>query len=33
MFSGKPDYDNVRVMVVEALRSHPLPGTQAAPKP
>ena len=30
MFSGKPDYDNIRVMVVEALRSHPLPGSQPA---
>lgn len=23
MFSGKPNYDNIRVMVVEALRAHP----------
>lgn len=28
MFSGKPDYDNIRVMVVEALRTHPIGGTQ-----
>ena len=28
MFSGKPDYDNVRVMVVEALRSHPIAGAR-----
>lgn len=26
MFSGKPDYDSIRVMVVEALRTHPIPG-------
>lgn len=30
VFSGKPDYDNVRVMVVEALRTHPVAGAQAA---
>jgi hypothetical protein len=30
VFSGKPDYDNIRVMVVEALRAHPVPGVQAA---
>ncbi|MFP5227428.1 MAG: tetratricopeptide repeat protein [Acidobacteriota bacterium] len=30
MFSGQPDYDNIRVMVVEALRTHPMGGTQAA---
>jgi tetratricopeptide (TPR) repeat protein len=26
MFSGRPDYDNIRVMVVEILRSRPIPG-------
>ncbi len=30
MFSCKPDYDNIRVMVVEALRTHPIAGTQPA---
>ncbi len=30
-FSGKPDYDNIRVMVVEALRAHPIAGTQPVP--
>jgi hypothetical protein len=30
MFSGKPDYDSIRVMVVEALRTHPVTGPQAA---
>jgi tetratricopeptide (TPR) repeat protein len=30
VFSGKPDYDNIHVMVVEALRAHPVPGVQAA---
>jgi len=33
MFSGKLDYDNVRVMVVEALRTHPVAGSQANAKP
>jgi len=28
MFSGKPGYDDIRVMVVEALRSHPIVGGQ-----
>jgi tetratricopeptide (TPR) repeat protein len=28
MFSGQPDYDDIRVMVVEALRSHPIPAGQ-----
>jgi tetratricopeptide (TPR) repeat protein len=27
-FSGKPDYDNIRVMVVEILRSRGIPGAQ-----
>lgn len=26
MFSGRPDYDNIRVMVVEILRSRSIPG-------
>jgi tetratricopeptide (TPR) repeat protein len=30
MFSGKPDYDNIRVMVVEILRTRLIPGTQSA---
>ena len=30
MFSGKPDYDSIRAMVVEALRTHPLPGSGAS---
>ncbi len=30
MFSGKADYDNVRVMVVEALRSHAMAGAQTS---
>jgi hypothetical protein len=28
MFSGKPDYDDIRVMVVEGLRAHPIAGGQ-----
>ncbi|HEY1499844.1 MAG TPA: hypothetical protein VGF88_09720 [Acidobacteriaceae bacterium] len=28
VFSGKPDYDNIRVMVVEVLRSRGVPGVQ-----
>jgi tetratricopeptide (TPR) repeat protein len=28
-FSGKPDYDNIRVMVVEILRSRGVPGAQS----
>lgn len=31
MFSGKPDYDNIRVMVVEALRTHPIAGAHPVP--
>jgi hypothetical protein len=27
-FSGKPDYDSIRVMVVEALRAHPVTGAE-----
>ena len=30
MFSGEPDYDDIRVMVVEILRTRAIPGTQAA---
>jgi hypothetical protein len=30
MFSGKPDYDNIRVMVVEILRTRVIPGLQSA---
>jgi hypothetical protein len=29
-FSGKPDYDNIRVMVVESLRARGIPGGQGA---
>jgi len=28
MFSGKANYDNIRVMVIESLRAHPAPGMQ-----
>jgi tetratricopeptide (TPR) repeat protein len=31
MFSGKADYDTIRVMVVEALRTHPIAGAHAMP--
>jgi len=30
MFSGEPNYDDIRVMVVEILRTRAIPGTQAA---
>jgi len=30
MFSGRPDYDNIRVMVVEILRSRGVPGAPAS---
>jgi tetratricopeptide (TPR) repeat protein len=30
MFSGKPDYDNIRVMVVEILRTRAIPAIEAA---
>ena len=30
MFSGRPDYDNIRVMVVEILRTRGVPGLTAA---
>jgi len=29
MFSGMPDYDNIRVMVVEILRTHGIPGEKS----
>lgn len=29
MFSGKPDYDNIRVMVVEVLRARGVPGEKS----
>jgi hypothetical protein len=29
-FSGKADYDNIRVMVVEILRSRGVPGEQGS---
>jgi len=29
-FSGKPDYDSIRVMVVEILRTRPFPGEQGS---
>jgi tetratricopeptide (TPR) repeat protein len=27
MFSGKPEYDDIRVMVIEILRTHPIPSS------
>ena len=30
-FSGKPDYDSIRAMVVEAMQSHPIAGAEASP--
>lgn len=27
MFSGKPNYDDIRVMVIEILRTHPIPAS------